>query len=70
MSWTLRRTQSQRISETSSRLLGSTNSLFSQREVIFYSQQAEAIFDKILGPRNKNYPRLISMLKGFQKCIA
>ena len=35
-----------------------------------YSQQAQAIFDKILGPRNKNYPGLISMSQGFQKYIA
>ena len=33
-------------------------------------QQAEAIFNKISGPRNENYPGLISMLQGFQKCIA
>ena len=33
-------------------------------------QQAEAVFNEILGPRNKNYPGLISMLQGFQKCIA
>ena len=34
------------------------------------SQQAEAIFNKILDSRNKTYPGLISMLQGFQKCIA
>ena len=34
------------------------------------SQQAEAVFDKISGPRNKNYPGFISMLQRFQKCIA
>ena len=34
------------------------------------SQQAEADFNKISGPRNKNYPGLISMRQGFQKCIA
>ena len=34
------------------------------------TQQAEAVFNKISGPRNKNYPGLISMLQGFQKCIA
>ena len=34
------------------------------------AQQAEAVFNKISGPRNKNYPDLISMLQGFQKCIA
>ena len=33
-------------------------------------QQAEAVFNKISGPRNKNYPGLISMLQGSQKCIA
>ena len=35
-----------------------------------YAQQAEAVFNKISGPRNKNHPVLISMLQGFQKCIA
>ena len=34
------------------------------------AQQAEAIFDKISGPRNEKYTELISMLQGFQKCIA
>ena len=35
-----------------------------------FTQQAEAVFNKIADPRNKNYPGLISMLQGFQKCIA
>ena len=34
------------------------------------AQQTEAVFNKISGPKNKNYPELISMLQGFQKCIA
>ena len=33
------------------------------------SQQAEAISNKVLGPRNKNYPGVISMLQGFQQFI-
>ena len=33
-------------------------------------QRAEAVFNKISGTRNKTYLRLISMLYGFQKCIA
>ena len=33
-------------------------------------QQAEAVFNKVSGSRNKKYPGLISMLQGFQKCIA
>ena len=36
----------------------------------FHPQQAETVFNKILGPSNKKYPGLISMLQGFQKCIA
>ena len=34
------------------------------------TQQAEAVFNQISGQRNKNYPGLISLLQGFQKCIA
>ena len=34
------------------------------------SKQAEAVFNRISGTSNKTYPRLISMLQGFQKCIA
>ena len=34
-----------------------------------YAQQAEAVFNKIFGPSNKNYPGLISMLQGFKKYI-
>ena len=34
------------------------------------SQKADAVFDKILGTINKTYPGLISILQGFQKCIA
>ena len=34
------------------------------------SQYAEAVFNKTLGTINKTYPGLISMLQGFQKCIA
>ena len=33
-------------------------------------QWAESAFDKILGTINKTYTGLISMLQGFQKCIA
>ena len=34
------------------------------------TQQVEAVFNKISGPSNKNYPGLLSMLQGFHKCIA
>ena len=34
------------------------------------AQWAEAAFNKISGSKNKTYPGLISMLLGFQKCIA
>ena len=34
------------------------------------TQQTEAVFNKILGTKNKTYPGLFSMLQGLQKCIA
>ena len=34
------------------------------------TQRAEAVFDKIISTINKTYPGLISMIHGFQKCIA
>ena len=34
------------------------------------AQWAEVFLNKILGTRNKTYLGLISMLRGFQKCIA
>ena len=50
----------------------STSSIKTAGKVSFrqYPQWAEVDFNKISGPRNKNYPGLISMLQGFQKCIA
>ena len=33
-------------------------------------KQAEAVFNKIANSINKNYPGLIGMLQGLQKCIA
>ena len=49
-----------------SKLSGSNKTL----EPHLTAQQAEAVFNEISGPRNKNYPGLISMLQGFQNCIA
>ena len=34
------------------------------------AQLADVVFYKILGTINKTYPGIISMLQGFQKCIA
>ena len=46
------------------------NNTKSQSNDDINTQLAEAVFDKISGSRNKNYPGLISMPQGFQKCIA